>query len=222
MRRCGATIGWVGVLSALMLLSTAGAQTLSNRTIELVRRNCETTIGRQEVTLFANGTLRIRQRANAKEQFKLAELNPEELEAFVNRLSVEDLSEVPRGRPEVQGDFIERCELHLELADQAPREFHFGRFDSLPLALSRLNRIVDDMALLADSRSPVMGLPRDYVPRAGDVLERADGMLFEVVGYTSDKRGVELTGVNEPLTIFIATEALHDSFVSVVAPHRWP
>lgn len=218
----GAMIGRLGVLGALMLLPAAGAQTESNRTLELVRRNCETTIGRQEITLFANGTLRIRQRVHEDEQFKLAELNPDELAAFVNRLSAEDLTEVPRGRPEVQGDFVERCELRLEIPDQAPRGFYFGRFDSLPLALSRLNRIVDDMVLLTEQKAPATGLPRDYVPKAGDVLERADGMLFEVVGFTSDKRGVELTGVDEPLTIFIAREALGDNFVSVIEQRQWP
>lgn len=221
MRRICAILG-SGVVWASWLLLEAGAQAPSSRVIELVRRNCETTIGRQEVTLFANGTLRVRQRVHADEQFRLAELDPHELEAFLNRLSAEDVSEVPRGRPEVQGDLVERCELDLELADRAARQFYFGRFDTLPLALSRINRIVDEMVNLAEERAPVSSLPHDYRPRAGDVLERADGMLFEVVGYTGDKRGVELTGVEEPLTIFIATEALHEQFVAIVERHTWP
>lgn len=221
MRRVGA-IGGLGMACVCGLLWAVGAQTPSDRLVEIVRRSCETTIGRQEVTLFANGTLRLRQRVQAEERFKLAELNPDELRAFINRLSAEDLSEVPEGRPEVQGDLVERCELHLELAERAPRQFYFGRFDTLPLALSRVNRIVDQMVDFVEEKAPVRGLPRDYRARSGDVLERADGKLFEVVGYTSDKRGVELTGVEEPLTIFIATEVLHEQFVSIVERRPWP
>ena len=131
------------ILVCGMTLILLGAE--SDRTTELVRRDCRTEIGRQEVTLFANGTLRLRDRLNDDRRMQLAELTPDEVEAYLRRLEGEDLSEVRSGRSEIQGDWVESCTLDLKLSEAEPRSFTYGRFDSLPLALARVNLVVDDM-----------------------------------------------------------------------------
>lgn len=213
-----------GIATALplVLLGAWSLAAQSPRTVELVRRDCQTTAVGQEVTLFANGTLRLRHRLQAEESLKLTELDPLETEALVRRLSEEDLSEVDEGRAEVRGDLVEACRIELRLPERPTRVFRFGRFDSLPLALARLNAILDEMIELAVERSPSAGLPRDYRPQPGDVLERVDGEHFRVIGLTGDGGGVELAGVETPLTLFVAYDDLGHEFVAIVSRRRWP
>ena len=43
-------------------------------------------------------------------------------------------------------------------------------------------------------------LPADYEPRTGDVLKHAgDGNRYRVVSFTSDGKGVELEGSDQPI-----------------------
>ena len=194
----------------------------SLRTWEVARRDCRTEQSRQEITLFGSGTLRLRLRSDDKDEMRLAELDPEEVQAYIRRLEGEDLSEVPEGRDDVLGPFIERCVIHLQLPDRQPQRFFFGRFDSLPLGLSRLNAIVDDMYREAIDLAPEGGLPRNYFPEPGDILLRSDGHRFEVVALTSDRKGVELSGLDDPLTIFVALEALRQQFTGLAERRSFP
>ena len=92
--------------------------------------------------------------------------------------------------------------------------------DSLPLALGRLLRVVDDLLLEVDRLAPRSELPADYEARAGDRLRRFDGVIFEVVAYTGDGAGLELEGVDAPLVLFIPVAALRDEFVELVERRR--
>lgn len=220
MSRLYVLLSLVLVLTPQTLLSAEAPKSL--RSWEIVRRNCETAYSREEITLFGNGTVRLRFREEDEDSMRLAELNPEEVQAYVRRLEAEDLSEVPEGREEFLGSMVERCGLFLELPDAPLQRFYFGRFDSLPLGLSRLNAIVNDLYQEADELAPEGGLPRNYIPEPGDILERIDGHRFRVVALTSDRKGVELSGIDDPLTIFVALEALRQQFVALVEHQSFP
>ncbi|HXU46194.1 MAG TPA: hypothetical protein VN783_11760, partial [Thermoanaerobaculia bacterium] len=58
-------------------------------------------------------------------------------------------------------------------------------------------------------------LPEGYAPAPGDRLRRADGVLFEIHGFTDDGKGIELRGVEQPLTIYLRKEDLRQLFVAV-------
>lgn len=215
-------------LTCLLIVAMHGTVLLgqepprSLRTWEVVRRDCRTSLTRQEVTLFGSGTIRLRLRTDEKDEMRLAELNPEQVQAYIRRLEGEDLSEVTEGREEVLGSFVERCAIYLELPDREEQRFFYGRFDSLQLGLSRLNKIVDDMYQEAVDLAPEGGLPRNYFPTSGDVLARTDGHRFEVVALTSDRKGVELSGLDDPLTIFVALDSLRQQFVKLVERRKFP
>lgn len=194
----------------------------SSRTWEIVRRECRTAYSVEELTLFGNGTIRVRLRGEEKDEMRLAELNRDEVGAYLRRLEAEDLSEVPEGREDVLGALVERCRIVLDLPGREERRFHFGRLDSLPLGLSRLNAIIGDIYQEAIDLAPEGGLPRNYVPEPGDILERTDGHRFEVVALTSDRRGVELAGLDDPLTIFVALESLRQQFVGLIERRSFP
>lgn len=207
---------------ALLTVIATPVEPQNIRSGEIVRRDCSNKSGHSEVTLFENGTLRLRQQQLEEERFELAELSPEDLQAFVNRIRDEDLSEVdPGGHPEMSGDLVEVCEIVLGLDLETPQAYRFGRFDSLALGLARLNGIVDDMLLYIEDHAPAVGLPHDYKPQRGDILARTDGALFEVIGLTGDKKGVELIGVEQPLTLFVALESLRYIFMSLEKRRQW-
>jgi hypothetical protein len=204
-------------LLALLAAPPVVAQGEDPRSIELLRYGCGSKIGRRDLTLFANGTLRLREAEEGKEpRMRLAELGRGELAAYLVRLAEEDLTEVDVRGPEASGDWVEICSLDLKLEDRPGRSLRFGRMDSLPLALGRLLSVVDDLLLEVERLAPRSRLPAGYEARAGDRLRRFDGVLFEVVAYTGDGGGLELEGVDEPLVVFIPVAALRDEFEELV------
>lgn len=201
------------------------------RSTILLRRDCRSELGRREVTLFADGVVRLREAAPAKdpdagpgeETMRLHTLDPDSLAAYRARLAEEDLSEARVERSPVEGEWVERCVLELlRGAPGGPREvrrFRFSPYSALPLALSRIVRIADQLA--AEAAGPAgPGLPREYEPRPGDVLERVDGVLFEVVAFTVDGKGVELIGRDAPLTLYLPPGELQQRFVRLVSRSR--
>ena len=207
MRRCL----WLLFLVALPL--QAGE---SDRTVEVVRYGCANEVGHREVTLFRNGTVRLFDGPPGEELMGLAELSPDELTAFLNRLVAEDLSEARRMHKGIEGPFIEKCELHLQLPDQKPEVLHFGRYDALPLNLSRLLRVIEDIAAMVEDLKGVEELPVDYVPRIYDVLKRRDGQRYKIMRFTSDDKGVELQGIDQPIFLIVLREEMRREFVAIV------
>ncbi len=220
-------------------LPTASPASSDPRSHVLLRLDCASRVGRREITLFGNGTVRSRSGPPGHEEMRLGEIGPDELAATLDQLGQEDLSEVDPDPLTVEGDWVESCLLELDLPrpaaiDRAGErgrppmgpagssgsggrlELRFGRYSSLPLALSRVVQVADRLGEVAEKELPP-GLPVGYEPRRGDVLARADGARFEVVGFTSDGKGVELEGVDNPLTLYLASGDLPRSFVGLVS-----
>ena len=203
-----------------MLGSTHAAEAPSppgDRSRELLDYRCANELGVRQVTLFANGTVRLREGLGQKPRMQLGELGPVELDGYLRRLAAEDLSEVHDRRESAEGEWVERCTLRLALDGRARRDLAFSRFDSLPLSVATIVRVADEMA--AKTR-PVSELPSNYRARAGDVLRRADGVLFRVVGTTADGQGLELQGVEQPLVLYLRPEDIQAQFESVVVRRR--
>jgi hypothetical protein len=79
-----------------------------------------------------------------------------------------------------------------------------------------------ELVARAEDRPPegASQLPTGYEPAVGDVLRRVDGVLFEVQGRTADELGLELQGVNQPLTVYIAKDRVAEVFVALVSRGR--
>jgi hypothetical protein len=214
----------IQLLGGLLLL--AGALLAADqdpRSFEVLHFECANTLGRRAVTLFLNGTIRLKDGPPGNEAMGLTELNPDELQGALNRLGEEDLSEaqhLPRG---LDGEWVEKCMLALHLPEQPVQVYHFGRYDTLPLGLSRIVRVAEDMAAKVPDLNKEE-LAADYVPRRGDVLKRQDGNLYRVYGISDDKQGLEMQGVVQPLTIYIRRDQLRLEFVALVSrePSREP
>ena len=107
--------------------------------------------------------------------------------------------------------------MRLALDGRPPRLLHFSRYDSLPLAVATVLRVADELAALTRATSD---LPVGYRPRAGDVLRRADGVNFRVVGFTSDGHGIEMQGVEQPLVLYVRPEDVPGLFEALVSRRR--
>jgi hypothetical protein len=207
------------LLALLLTALPAGAAKPEDepRSFEVLRYDCANELGRREITLFLNGTVRLRDGAPGKELMGLGELNPDELDGALHRLAAEDLSEAQRLPSGVEGQWVEKCMLALHLPDKPIQVFHFGRYDTLPLNLSRVVRVAEDVAVEVPDLKGDEQLPVNYVPAVGDVLKRIDGNLYRVHGISDDKQGMELQGTVQPLTIYIRVDQLRMEFVAVVS-----
>ncbi|HEV2855737.1 MAG TPA: hypothetical protein VHC97_23320 [Thermoanaerobaculia bacterium] len=191
------------------------------RSIEVVRYDCTTDTTRRELTLFANGTVRLREGWIGNEWMGLTELGPDELQAYLNRLGGEDLSESANPEKGVEGAWIERCELRLRLSGKPLKTYRFGHYDPLPLNLSRVVRIAQELVDKVPVTKDKDELPADYDPKPGDVLKRGgDGALFRVIAFTADDKGVELRGVDLPLEVYVPRDHLRESFTELVSRDR--
>lgn len=185
----------------------------------LVEMQCRSELGTASITLFDRGGVRVAQRVGAEvERVSVRELAPDELEAYLARIDGVDLREVPEasatGRG-AEGEWLEQCDLILQPQGQQQRYYRWRRIDTIPLGLSNLVQIVEELAVGAAELRRTR-LPDGYQPQEGDLLRRSDGVLFRVIAPTSDGRGVELQGDSQPLVIFILLDQLDEEMVELV------
>ncbi len=209
----------LGILVLLLLALRVEARE-SDRAVEVLRYGCANEIGHREVTLFLNGTVRLFDGPPGEELLGLAELSPEELESALYRLRSEDLTDARRLMSTgVSGPYIEQCELFLQLPDKKKEEFRFGRYDTLPLSLSRVQAVALDLSAKVDDLRGVEELPPGYEPRINDILKRRDGQKYRIVRFTPMNKGVELQGIDQPLVIFVVREEMFREFVALLSRH---
>jgi len=215
------------VVSGLALLALASASWARQdeaslppgdpRSREVLRRDCASGLGRSDTTLFANGTVRWRERRGEESDLRLTEIDRDRVAAFERRLAAIDLTDTPADRRAVEGAWVEWCELSLRLPDRPARTFRYGLLDTRTLGLNALVGIADELAAMAVAAGPASEIPAGYQPRVGDRLARADGTEFDVMGFTADGHGVELRGRIDPLTIYLPRTDLPRHFVRLVA-----
>ncbi len=213
--------GLLGCWSLPAAARTVSDATVDRRGHEQVLLDCSSGELRRAVSLFANGTVRIRDEGGRDPGMRLGELEPGELQAFQNRIAEIDLSEVTLRVRGPSSETLEQCRLRLELTHGEVTEYRFPKLVALPLALSRLITVIDDVVALADERSrAASGLPLDYEPRVGDVLVKRDGSRHRVVRVTADGGGVEIVSLESPLVIYLPMEGVRGEFSEVEGRRR--
>lgn len=194
---------------------------LDRRSHELVRLDCSSGTLSRNLSLFANGTVRIRDKGGPDPGLRLAELEESELDGFRERLAEIDLSETPSPIRGPSGETLEECWLRLELTGGLIDEYRFPRLAALPLALGRLLAVLDDLMSLAEERQRLSaGLPASYQPRVGDVLIKADGSRHRVVRVTAEGAGVEIIGLESPLVLYLPKDGVRGEFVAIESRRR--
>ncbi len=208
------------VTACLLSPATATAQSRDPRSLEVLRLDCIAGNARSDLTLFGNGTLRLREGEVGSEDFHLSELGRDVFDAYVRRLRAEALDDGLAPPPSVEGPWTQTCALTLEVPEGPAGSVSFSSFDSLSLPLSRVVSIARELVVVARTNTNLEGLDPDYTPVAGDVLLHRDGGRYRVGTLTSDGRGVELIGIEQPLILYVALEALSELFLGV-EERRW-
>ena len=182
----------------------------------LLHEHCESQLDRRDLVLFANGTIRLREGPVGGERLVLRELGHPDLEAIRRRVDEIDLATLESATGSPEGDWSLSCELEVVTRDGARHELRYGAFDTGGLQLDALRRVVGTLLELARAESYSAEIPAGYRPAPGDRLERGDGLVFEVIGFTSDGKAVELSAVDQPIQIFVERDKLRLEFLRVV------
>lgn len=204
---------------ATVLVLMGSLLTADARSTVLLRYACENDLGRRDVTLFANGTVRLREGLWEEQNLYLDELSPEELKSTLDHLASLDtrgqVFDRIGGNP-VEGEWVEACEVELDLPGREPASYAFRGFDLPALVVTQLIHVADGLAVDARPTAQVKRLPADYEPQPGDILQTVEGDRFRVLRFTVGSDGVELDGLDQPLRIYVARSELHEAFATIV------
>lgn len=200
-------------LLCLLLLGAVPASGEDPRSQVILERVCVNDFSRQQLTLFGNGTLRLRDGDGATRTMRLAELGQSEFDAFRRRLEEIRFDDLAPRSPGMGGEWVERCTLDLELPGLDRRSFEYGPYDTHSLGLRHMLLIVDDLLLELEAARPGGSRERAFRFDVGDLLvRRRDGARFEVLGFTVEGTGVELQGIDQPVTLFVLKQDVQLEF----------
>ncbi len=193
------------------------------RSIERLRYQCRNELGRRDITLFGNGTLRVREGLFESERMDLAELAPEDLRQALADLALEDPTDgidSVAWSGDVGGPFVEQCSMRVQLPGRNAITYSFARHDVLPLRIQRWIGLAERWAEQAKPSRP--GLPKDYDPSFGDILVDDLDQRYRVQFRTPDGAGIELVGLEQPVRMIIPISALGERFVRVESSTKRP
>lgn len=217
-----AAIGW---LVAVPIIAGEALLAQDLRSVERLRHRCESGIEVFDLTLFGNGTVRLREGPPEDTEMRLIELSPEELNGYVARLSRRDPTDAfVRGEDDrgagFEGDWVRQCSLVVSLPGREAATFRFSMFDVQSLELARLITISEQLSARARQPYP-RGLPTGYLPQFDDILEDHEGDRWRVMRLSEDEMTVELDGIERPERLFVAVSGLAEMFVAVDTRKRW-
>lgn len=205
----------------LLLSAVAGLATDRPEVNRVLLFDCASDIGHRKLAFYDDGTIYLQEGEPGEEETVLHRLDPDRTQSFLARLRQEAKpGTMEPSNPGPEGAWVERCVLQAELAGEPRVRLGFRRYDSLPLSTSRLVAIADDLLAALRDAPPEQALPPEYEPRPGDVLRRKDGLRFQVVRSTGDGRGLELHGIDQPLTVYVPVGAVHLEFTELLARER--
>lgn len=207
----GQLLGWL----AAAVAAVEEARPLSRRSHEVLDYDCYNSLDREDVTLFWNGTIRLRG-GPPDENLWLVEIGAEEADAYVRRLEEIPLADSEPPPDTVAGTWTEHCLLTVTIPGKEPQSYRFGVYDTLSLELRRVVEIAKELRRRVDTSLPPEGvqrLPSGYEPKFGDLLRHQNGHVYEVIGFTADGNAVELQGRDEPFTLYVQKAEIRRLFV---------
>ncbi len=222
-RRPGSQRGAPVIPTLAISLFLAAPLQADDRSTEILKFTCANEFNRREITLFKNGTIRLREGSWDDQKMYLAEIGPEAVADNIRVLadayavaSIDSLKEpILEG---VHGPWTMRCELYLALPELEPFTYAWSSYAIAPLKVSRIVAIAEELTVHVASR--MEELPAGYEPRPGDVLRTAEGLRFRVLRRTADGIGVELEGIDQPLVIYVGLFDLDKAFVALEERER--
>lgn len=188
------------------------------RSIERLRVDCRNELTRRDITLFGNGTIRLRQGPWQKQEMFLEELGPKELTTYLKKLlrirHSDRFSETQSVRVDIDGEWLQRCRMTLEVPGDRPLYFSYSPLETQPLALGQLILMAEELASFTRPSASRSHLRKSYRPERDDLLvHQTTGVTYRVIAATDDGKGVELESTVEPLVVYYQIADLPRLFV---------
>ena len=206
-----------------MAVRATNAAPSDPRSIVIFEQQCASDRGSQVVTLFANGTVRLKiiegKEPESVVSLYLLELSPEETEALRGQLrdSLPTDGYLPeRDGGDVSGLGVEHCRMTIDTERRRPIQLIYGPLEVPSLRVERWQVFAADLVRRALPKEEPETLDEAYKPRIGDILLDTTGQRYRV-RWISIEGLVELDGIDQPIHMRVALAALGETFVRQVA-----
>jgi hypothetical protein len=172
------------------------------------------------VTLFTDGMLvwKTRDARSEKENFHSRRVTPEELDFYRLYFGRAEFFLLPQDLTSgADADTAESDAVTVTRPNGDHRTIRWDQLSSLPLAAAALRASLLGLRSSFDTALPAI---EDYSPDRippGTVLTRRDGEPFRVRAYYEDRGILELVGVRDPITIFLALKDVRIQFLPPTA-----
>lgn len=192
------------------------------RTVTLFDYHCASDRDLHWVTLFANGTVRLRERiaVDEPETMALAELAPEQLAGYRRQLRLTDPSDgiLPDDPPVgTTGLGVETCDLLVAPPSGKELRYRFGPLEVSSLRYARWVALAEALAEIARPDPEIEVLDEAYEPAMNDVLRDAAGDRYRIVWVSLDG-WVEFDGIDQPFHLVYHRSQLASRFVAHLPP----
>ena len=117
----------------------------------VLESDCMTEASRRQITLFANGTVRMRDGLGATRTMRLVELGDVELRAYQNRLRDIRFDDLAPHSSGMEGSLVERCKVEVAPPESETLLFEYGQFDTIPLGLKHVLLLIEDLVVEFES-----------------------------------------------------------------------
>ncbi len=201
--------------------SAAPAAT-DDRSTEVLRFDCGTDLARREVTLFANGTIRLRDgAARQRGDGARSSWGRTSCRGSSTVSPAEDLEDVTEPRPGARGDLGRALRAAARSSPgRSPRPTASATTIPSPLNLSQVVHIADELAEKVEMVKERDEIPVDYEPGAGGRAEagRATAPASASCAFTARQEGDRAArGSTQPLEIYVPRDQVRKKFTALVS-----
>lgn len=212
----------LGLVLGLQSAPVTARQPASDpRSVTLFDYQCRSDRNHHRVTLFANGTVRLRERiaTDGPETMMLAELSPEQLAGYRRQLRFTDpsdglLPDTPAAG--TSGHGVETCDLLVAPPQGKEIRYRIGTLEVSSLRYARWVALAEALADIARPDVELETLDEAYEPALNDVLRDTLGDRYRIIWVSVDG-WIEFTGIDQPFHRVHHQSELATLFVAQVA-----
>lgn len=170
----------------------------------------------QRLTFFEKGLVVLHMKAGDANLRKRMILPEGALTDYLALLPPDKAARINRDEILTNGLSDDRGIIRIYRENGTHEEIVFSNSRVLPATVQQLRSTLDDLVrILAEDRGATNPMSK-YVPRIGDKLISEDMKLFEVTALMNEGKLIELTGLQEPIRLFVEKDDIVSYFNAVL------
>jgi hypothetical protein len=171
----------------------------------------------QRLSFFDRGLVVLHMKAGAANLRKRMILPEAAIEEYLRVMTPDDAARIAREERLLTALSNDRGFIRVYREDGTHAQVEFSNSRILPATVQQFRSILDDLVrILAEDRGATNPLV-DYSPRLGDKLISEDMKLWEVTAFAGDGSIVELTGLQQPVRIFVSKDEIPSYFNAILS-----